>query len=124
MSLDHWVETVKPSGLTFTTAGRVERVKLHDKLLGWISRKNQTFTSPRSREEHFFRKYKGWGLNAKLLSILVRQKVTTIILLLKKEDVKLTVRTGVWFSKGINYKHSKYEPQLILPESYFTEVSA
>lgn len=79
------------------------------------------YVSPRKREDHYFRKYQGYGLNAELLEYLRKHKYVYVVLI---EDGKryLLSKVSDWLANGFQYYKPGYEEQLVLKEENMKEV--
>lgn len=77
------------------------------------------FISMRKWEQHYFRKYDGFGFNLSIIKALIEQGITEIILIVDKNGEKKTYKTtpALVFTNGIEYHNVKDvgDTQLILP---------
>lgn len=98
------------------------QIKVGDRKAGYIKcLKNGelAFITPRKRNQHYFRNYRGYGINSDLIQYLREHKVNSILII---EDSKrlLLSETEDWMFSGFEYNHRHYEPQLILSEDNMT----
>jgi len=76
------------------------------------------FRSRRTRKEHYFRIFEGWGLSIAVLSFLKRNYFDEVQLLIDKERAILISNVADWDEKGIPYSHPEHEAQRVLPERH------
>jgi len=99
---------------------RGNKVLLDGRVIGWTVKTmegKKAYVTPRSRYEHFFRNYQGWGISRKLLGLLILNGYEEIhIRIGKRETLISDIRD--WQKHGIFYEHPAFEPQIILPEKY------
>ena len=99
---------------------RGNKVLLDGRVIGWTIKTmegKKAYVTPRSRYEHFFRNYQGWGISRKLLGLLILNGYEEIhIRIGKRETLISDIRD--WQKHGIFYEHPAFEPQIILPEKY------
>jgi len=85
-----------------------------------IPMKNLTiYLSRRNRNQHFFRKFEGWGISLEILNWLIKHDINGICLDVEGEN-KIYSSVGFFLEYGINYHHINFEPQKILKEKYFS----
>ena len=91
-----------------------------DKLVGVINSNNE-FVSIR-RPEHFFRKYKGFGLSYSVIERLKKSNVEIVKILFQREDGTASLYVAYlndFLEKGAYFKDQKYDFQRILELKHF-----
>jgi len=95
-----------------------KQVWIGNRKAGWITTTmegKKVFVSPRKRKQHYFRKFKGFGLSVELLEFLKRNKFDEVHLRIGKRQTLISP-LAYWDIYGIDYHIEPYEPQKILPE--------
>jgi len=97
------------------------QVWIGDRRVGWITTTmegKKVFVSPRKRKQHYFRKFKGFGLSVELLEFLKRNQFDEVHLRIGKR-VTLISPLAYWDIYGVDYhKKPEFEAQKILPEKH------
>lgn len=96
------------------------QVWIGDRRVGWITTTmegKKVFVSPRKRRQHYFRKFRGYGLSVEILEFLKRNQFDEVHLRIGKR-LTLISKLAYWDIYGIDYHKKEFEPQKILPEKY------
>ncbi len=97
----------------------------------WLKRKLGSLSSDRKRfityrnQNHFFRKFQGFGFNYELINKLIALNVETIVLIYLKTNNKKSVFKASpkkIRESGIHIHESYFEEQIILPIVEFEKI--
>jgi hypothetical protein len=97
---------------------------IEDKQIGslmGVGKETTAYVSNRKRHEHYFRKFKGWGIAEAVLDWLIEHDVPLIIIRDTHSGEILTANVHLYKKHGIPYQKLPYEPQMVLPEKHFTK---
>lgn len=92
-------------------------VNILGKEMGVINLEKNAYITRRKRKEHYFRKYKGYGISVSILQYIKTKGVSNIILIEENKKGERIYRTTrrEFFKKGIRHTDKQADRQLILP---------
>lgn len=98
-------------------------VMLGAKKAGFLSRDDEDhekvwYISPRRRDKHFFKIYKGWGIAVEILEFLEKHDVYGIKLVIDGKELLMSSLKIVRLH-GDNVQYEGFEPQIVLSEKYW-----
>lgn len=114
-------EAVSASG-EMRIAGR--HVYIGDRHTGWLDMDEEGkiwYISPRSRAQHFFMKYQGWGVAASILDFLSNGNTYGIKLVVDTKRV-IWASVEIFKAKGVHISYAGYEKQVVLHERHWNDV--
>lgn len=98
-------------------------VMLGHRKAGFLSRDNEDhekiwYISPRRRDRHFFKIFKGWGVAIEILEFLEKHDVYGIKLVIDGKELLMSSLTMIRLH-GDNVQYGGFEPQIVLPEKFW-----
>lgn len=96
----------------------IEPIDILGKEMGVINKTKNAYITRRKRTEHYFRKYKGYGISTAILDKLKERNIENIILIeiTKKGEKVLRTTRQEFYKNGIRHKNKEADNQIILPE--------
>lgn len=98
-------------------------MKLGKKFIGAFRQGDRTYVSYRT-PEHYFRKYKGFGISTSILKKLRKKGCRRIIIIYQETpEIQRQYKTvpDMFYQKGIIYKDKVADHQRILPLKHFKD---
>lgn len=86
-------------------------------MVGWFTEWNgqgMAYLSPRTREEHYFRKYEGYAISISILTVLSAREVQTVFI--AEDDTETMYEfTMDSFRRGLTVTYEENDPQRVVP---------
>jgi len=122
-----------------TSSGKIATVKewhgevifYYNRRVGTIKRTNKglIYVTRRRWNDHFFRKYGGFGISVEILRFLKRKGVRTIVIIYVLKDCERLLKSDIdaWFDLGELYRcileNGEFDWQLVLHIKHMTEIT-
>lgn len=91
-------------------------LKLNNRVVGSLN--EDTYITYRNTKKHFFIKFRGYGISTSVLDYLKEHGIVKIRIIEERvsgERRNINSTITDWEEKGIEYKASEYDKQIILP---------
>lgn len=98
-------------------------VMLGNKKVGFLSRDDEEkiwYVSPRVRQKHYFKIFKGWGIATEIVIFLEEHDVYGVKLVIDQRELLMSSLAMIRLH-GSAIQYEGYEPQLVMAEKHWLQ---